>query len=68
MSGTTFGSTLGMSLSGKDALSGETTVSELFCLSYENRSTLKRMNLLPLGANSLLFKWILFRRDSLLCK
>ena len=39
-----------------DKLSGETTLSQRFCLPYKNRSALKGKNLLPWGANSFLLE------------
>ena len=41
---------------GTDTLSGEATLSKLFCLSSEKWSILKEKNLLPLGANSFLLE------------
>ena len=41
-------------------LSSETTLVKLFCLPPAKGSTLKRQNLLPMGANSFLFRVDLF--------
>ena len=46
----------GKKLRGIDALSREVTLSNCFCLSFEEGSILKGKNLLPLGANSFLLE------------
>ena len=49
-------------LSGMDTLSGEATLSKLFCLPSGKGSSLKGKNLLPGGANSFLLEYTPFRR------
>ena len=46
-----------------NTLSGEKTVSKMFCSASGKGSALKGKNLLPLGANSLLQSRPVFRRD-----
>ena len=47
---------------GMDTLSGEVTLSKVFCLPSEKGSTLKGKNLLPVGANSFLLELIPFQK------
>ena len=53
---------VGYLIRGTYKLSGRATLSTLFCLPSEYGSTIKGMNLLPVGVNSFLLEWTPFTK------